>query len=150
MFRGRYEHSMDTKGRLSVPSGFRMELQRRSEKDPVLTNHGDHLALYPADVWDKKEHELLEYSDMQPDVQDFQRYMVADASDAPLDAQGRILVPALLRKEAGLGSKVLLAGVLEKIEIWDPERFEEKKRMTLRRLDEIQKSVDGHRSPRGV
>ena len=141
---------MDTKGRLSVPSGFRMELQRRSEKAPVLTNLGDHLALYPADVWEQKEHELLEFSEMQPDVQDFQRYVVADANDAPLDAQGRILVPALLRNEAELGSKVLLAGVLQKIEIWNPERFEEKKRLTLRRLDEIQKSVDGHRGPRGV
>lgn len=150
MFRGRFEHSMDTKGRLSVPSGFRMELQRRSEKAPVLTNLGDHLALYPADVWEQKERELLEFSEMQPDVQDFQRYVVADANDAPLDAQGRILVPALLRNEAELGSKVLLAGVLQKIEIWNPERFEEKKRLTLRRLDEIQKSVDGHRGPRGV
>ena len=150
MFRGRFEHSMDTKGRLSVPSGFRMELQRRSEKAPVLTNLGDHLALYPADVWEQKERELLEFSEMQPDVQDFQRYVVADANDAPLDAQGRILVPALLRNEAELGSKVLLAGVLQKIEIWNPERFEEKKRLTLRRLDEIQKSVDGHRGPRGM
>ena len=150
MFRGRFEHSMDTKGRLSVPSGFRMELQRRSEKAPVLTNLGDHLALYPADVWEQKERELLEFSEMQPDVQDFQRYVVADANDAPIDAQGRILVPALLRNEAELGSKVLLAGVLQKIEIWNPERFEEKKRLTLRRLDEIQKSVDGHRGPRGV
>lgn len=141
---------MDTKGRLSVPSGFRMELQRRSEKAPVLTNLGDHLALYPADVWEKKEETLLELSDMQPDVQDYQRYMVADATDAPLDAQGRILVPAPLRKEAGLESKVLIAGVLDKIEIWNPERFEERKRMTLHRLDDIQKSVDRHRNPRGA
>ena len=72
-----------------------------------------------------------------------------DACDCPLDAQGRILVPGLLRKEAELGSKVLIAGVLEKIEIWNPERFEEKKRLTLRRLDEIQKSVDGHRRQHG-
>jgi MraZ protein len=127
-----------------------MELQRRSEKAPVLTNLGDHLALYPADVWEKKEESLLELSDMQPDVQDYQRYMVADATDAPLDAQGRILVPAPLRKEAALESKVLIAGVLDKIEIWNPERFEERKRMTLHRLDDIQKSVDRHRNPRGA
>lgn len=150
MFRGRFEHTMDGKGRLSVPSGFRMELQRRSEKAPILTNFGDHLALYPADVWEKKEQDLLGFSEMQPDVQDLQRFLVADAYDAPLDAQGRILVPALLRKEAELGSKVLIAGVLEKIELWNPERFEEKKRLTLRRIDEIQKNVDSHRSPRGA
>jgi len=150
MFRGRFEHAMDTKGRVSIPSGFRVELQDRSQNAPVLTNHGDHLVLYPADVWEAKEAELLEYPDLQPDVQDFQRYVVADATDAPLDGQGRILVPALLRKEAELESKVLIAGVLDKIEIWNPERFEERKRMTLRRIDEIQKSVDRHRSPRGA
>ena len=150
MFRGRFEHTMDGKGRVSVPSGFRMELQRRSEKAPILTNDGDHLTLYPADAWEKKEEELLDLSAMQPDVQDLQRYMVADAYDTPLDAQGRILVPALLRKEAELGSKVLIAGVLERIEIWNPERFEEKKRLTIRRLPEIQQSVDSHRSPRGA
>ena len=150
MFRGRFEHSVDSKGRVSVPSSFRMELQRRSEKAPVLTIHGDHLALYPGDVWEKKEQQLSELSDMQPDVQDYQRYMVADASDSPLDSQGRILIPTLLRKEAALESKVLLAGVLDKIEIWDPDRFEDKKRQTLMRLDEIQKSVDEQRGPRGA
>ena len=125
MFRGRYEHTMDGKGRLSVPSGFRMELQRRSEKAPILTHSGDYLALYPADVWEKREEDLLRLSEMQPDVQDLKRFMAADAYDAPLDSQGRILVPALLRKEAELGSKVLIAGVIDMIDIWDPERFEE-------------------------
>lgn len=149
MFRGRFEHTIDQKGRLSIPSGFRMEIERRSEKDPVLTSHGDHLALYPADVWEEKEHNLLELSELQPDVQDLQRYVVADACDAPLDKQGRVLVPATLRKDGDLTSKVIIAGVLNKIEIWNPERFEEKKRSTLMRLDDIQKSVDDRRSLRG-
>jgi MraZ protein len=126
-----------------------MELERRSEKDPILTSQGDHLALYPADVWFEKERDLLELSDLQPDVQDFQRYVVADACDAPIDKQGRVLVPATLRKDGDLGSKVIIAGVLNKIEIWDPERFEFKKKLTLMRIDEIQKSVAEHRRPRG-
>ncbi len=145
MFRGRYEHSMDAKGRLSIPSGFRVEIQRRSEKAPVLTNFGDHLALYPADVWEAKEQDLLSLSDLQTDVQDLQRYVIAEANDAPIDNQGRILIPALLRKDAELGSKVILAGVLNKIEIWAPERFEQKKQMTQMRLTSIQESVDARR-----
>jgi MraZ protein len=142
MFRGRYEHSLDAKGRLSIPSGFRMEIQRRSEKAPVLTNHGDHLALYPADEWETKEQDLLTLSDLQTDVQDYQRYVIAEANDAPIDNQGRILIPALLRKDAELGSKVIIAGVLNKVEIWAPERFEQKKQMTQMRLESIQESVD--------
>ena len=149
MFRGRFEHSVDTKGRLSIPSGFRVEIQRRSEKDPVLTNYGDHLALFPADVWEQKESDLLELSDYDTEAQDFQRYVVGDANDCPIDAQGRILVPSLLRKEAELESKVIIAGVLNKIEIWNPERFDEKKRMTLMRLSEIQKNVDPSRREPG-
>jgi MraZ protein len=149
MFRGRFEHTIDQKGRLSIPSGFRMEIERRSEKDPVLASHGDHLALYPADVWEEKERDLLDMSDLQPDVQDLQRYVVADACDAPIDKQGRVLVPSTLRTDGDLNSKVILAGVLNKIEIWNPDRFEEKKRLTLMRLDEIQKSVDERRRPRG-
>lgn len=149
MFRGRFEHAVDTKGRLSIPSGFRVEIQRRSEKEPVLTNYGDHLALFPADVWEEKETDLLALSDYDPEAQDFQRYVVGDASDCPIDAQGRILVPSLLRKEAELESKVIIAGVLNKIEIWNPERFDEKKRMTLMRLSEIQKNVDPSRREPG-
>ena len=145
MFRGRFQHAVATKGRLSIPSGFRVEIQRRSEKDPVLTNYGDHLALFPADVWEQKEAELLQLSDFDTDAQDFQRYVVGDANDCPIDGQGRILVPSLLRKEAELENKVIIAGVLNKIEIWNPERFDQKKRMTLMRLGEIQKNVDPKR-----
>ena len=149
MFRGRFEHAVDTKGRLSIPSGFRVEIQRRSERDPVLTNYGDHLALFPADEWETKEAELLDLSEFDTDAQDFQRYVVGDAMDCPIDAQGRILVPSLLRKEAELENKVIIAGVLNKVEIWNPERFEEKKRMTLMRLGEIQKNVDPQRRTSG-
>ena len=149
MFRGRYEHTMDGKGRVSVPSGFRMEIQRRSEKAPVLTSYGDHLALYPADEWDAKERDLLTLSDLQTDVQDYQRYVVGEANDAPIDNQGRILIPALLRKDAELGTKVIIAGVLNKVEIWSPERFEEKKRLTQLRLEDIQESVDQKRRELG-
>ena len=149
MFRGRYEHTLDAKGRLSIPSGLRMEIQRRSEKAPILTNYGDHLALYPADEWEAKERDLLTLSDLQTDVQDYQRYVIAEANDAPIDNQGRILIPALLRKNAQLGSKVIIAGVLNKVEIWSPERFEEKKRMTQLRLETIQESVDQKRRKQG-
>jgi MraZ protein len=145
MFRGRFEHTLDPKGRLSIPSGFRSEIHRRSEKPPVLTHMGQHLALYPADDWEQKERDLMTMSDYQPDVQDFQRYVVGGACDCPVDNNGRILIPAMLRKAAGLGQKVIIAGVLNRIEIWDPVKFEEKEQLTLHNLDDIQRSVDGGR-----
>jgi MraZ protein len=148
MFRGRFEHTLDPKGRLSIPSGFRSEIHRRSEKPPVLTHMGQYLALFPADDWEQKERDLMTMSDYQPDVQDFQRYVVGGACDCPVDNNGRILIPAMLRKAAGLGQKVIIAGVLNRIEIWDPVKFEEKEQLTLHRLDDIQRSVDeGRRTP---
>ena len=149
MFRGRFLHTMDTKGRLSIPSGFRMEIQRRSQNDPVLTSQGAHLALFPADEWERKEEVLVGLSDFDTDAEDLQRLLVGEASDSPLDAQGRILVPTLMRKEADLETKVLVIGVLDRIELWNPERFEEKKRMTLLRKEEIKKNVDPNRQQPG-
>ena len=83
------------------------------------------------------------------DAEDLQRLLVGEANDSPLDAQGRILVPTLMRKEADLETKVLVIGVLDRIELWNPERFEEKKRMTLLRKEEIKKNVDPNRQQPG-
>jgi MraZ protein len=140
---------MDTKGRVSIPSGFRVEIQRRSQNDPILASQGSHLALFPADEWEKKEEVLLGLSEFDSDALDLQRIMVGEASDSALDAQGRILVPTLMRNEAELGNKVLLVGVLNRIELWNPERYEEKKRMTALRFEEIQKNVDPNRQQPG-
>lgn len=142
MFRGRHEHSIDAKGRMSIPSGFRMEIQRRSEKPPILTNYQDHLALHPADEWEKTEEELLSLRDLRPEVQNYRRFIVSGAVECPIDNQGRILIPAYLREHAGLKNKATLAGVLDRIEIWEPGRFAENQQLTLHRLPEIQLSVD--------
>ena len=148
MFRGRHEHTIDNKGRMSIPSGFRMEIQRRSEKPPILTNYRDHLALHPADEWAETEKDLLGKSDLNPDVQRYRRFIVSGAVECPIDNQGRILIPAYLREHAGLKNKAMLAGVLDRIEIWDPARFAENHQLTLHRLDEIQDRVDKAPGPK--
>ncbi len=142
MFRGRHEHSIDAKGRMSIPSGFRVEIQRRSEKPPILTNYQDHLALHPADEWDKVEEGLLEMRELRPEVQNYRRFIVSGAVECPIDNQGRILIPAYLREHAGLKNKATVAGVLDRIELWEPTRFAENHQLTLHRLPEIQLSVD--------
>ncbi len=150
MFRGRFEHTMDKKGRVSIPSGFRVEIQRRSENAPVLTNYQDHLALHPADEWEAKEQELMQMSDLQPEVQAYRRFVVSGATECPIDNQGRILIPGYLREHADLDTKVVIAGVLDKIEIWNPERFAESQKMTLLQLDSIQRTVDESRKVEGA
>jgi MraZ protein len=142
MFRGQHDHTIDGKGRLSIPAGFRMEIQRRSEKHPILTKYKDHLALYARDAWDEIESQLMQKSNLQPNVRAYQRFIIGGASECPVDTQGRILIPKALREHARLESKVTLVGVLEKIEIWNSELFEQDMQRTLMRLEEIQLAVD--------
>ena len=142
MFRGQFEHTIDPKGRLSIPAGFRMEIQRRSDNPPILTRQRYHLELYPYEDWQLIEQQLIEKSALQPDVQALQRFMVSGASECPIDSQGRILIPKALREHANLESKVTVAGVLTKIEIWNADRFEAEMQKTLINFESIQQSVD--------
>lgn len=141
MFRGRHDHTMDTKGRLSIPAGFRNELQRRSEKPPILTRLEDHLELFSADDWENIEMGLMSKSDLSDDVRRLRRFMVGNASDCPVDSQGRILVPPRLRQQAQLGTKIALVGVLDRIEIWNAELYEKDDLATLARLPDIRRAV---------
>jgi len=139
---------MDNKGRVSIPAGFRMEIQRLGgEKAPILTRGKDHLVLYPADVWDDIEADLAGKSSLVPEVQAYQRFLIGGSADCPIDAQGRITIPASLRQHADLAGKVTLVGVSNKIEIWNHDRIEIAQQTTLGRLEDIQMSVENTSGP---
>ena len=142
MFRGRHDHTIDKKGRLSIPAGYRNEILRRSEHPPILTHYKNYLALYPYEDWQVIEQNLMAKSKLQPDVQAYTRFVISGSDECPIDSQGRILVPPALREHAQLQSKVTIAGVLDCIEIWDTKIFETTKLETMSRLEEIQLSVD--------
>ena len=142
-FRGHFDHTLDNKGRVSIPAGFRMEIQRLGgDSAPILTRGKDHLLLYPADTWDRIETKLSSKSSLNPDVQNLQRFMIGGCTECPVDGQGRITIPAALRTHAELEGKVTLAGVIDKIEIWNQDRFEAAQALTLGNLERIQISVD--------
>lgn len=145
-FRGRFDHTLDNKGRVSVPAGFRMEIQRlggeHGDRPPILTRGKDHLLLYPAQTWDEIERNLARKSSLLPHVQNYQRFLIGGCTECPVDGQGRITIPAVLREHAGLHGKITLAGVLDKIEIWNHDRFEAAQMLTLGKLEEIQMEVD--------
>ena len=142
MFRGRHEHTIDAKGRLSIPRVYRGELIAGGESPPMLVNQRDHLALFPANEWAAIEQQLLEMSSLDPDAQRLRRFYAAGSVPCPVDSQGRILVPSFLREHAGVGNKVIVAGVLERVEIWNPATFEASQSATLHELDDIQRTVD--------
>jgi MraZ protein len=108
----------------------------------MLVNQRDHLALFPAKEWAAIEQRLLELSPLDPDAQRLRRFYASGSVPWRIDSQGRILVPAFLREHAGLDNKVTLAGVLERVEIWSPAKFEASQADTMHELDHIQRTVD--------
>jgi MraZ protein len=123
VFRGRYPHTIDGKGRLSIPAKFREELSARGADTLVLTE-GDHCILaYPMDEWERFEEKLRQQPQLALEMRSFIRVAVASAKDCPVDRAGRTLVPPELRDFAGLSKDVMIVGALNKFEIWNRERW---------------------------
>ncbi len=141
MFRGRYVHVIDAKNRMSLPAPFRQELQRRSDRPPILTNAHECLDLYPYEDWLAFEESIVGISSVDPEAQAYARMLISGATECPVDKQGRILVPPYLRKHAALQREVTVAGVGPKIELWDKARFAASLTNTQARYPEMDQSV---------
>lgn len=144
MFRGRYEHTIDPKGRLSIPSRYREELVARGITTLVLSE-GDHCVwAFPLDAWEQLEERLRLHPQLSPERRSVVRVMVASAKECPVDRAGRTLVPPELREFAGLMKDVMITGALEWFEIWSRERWADH-RQTLRvGFDEMTRKLSEH------
>lgn len=123
MFRGRFEHSLDTKGRLSIPSKFRDILSSNYDERLIVTNFDNCLWAYPASEWVKIEEKIASQSQFRNEVKALQRVFVSAATECPVDRSGRILIPPTLRDYAAITKDVVLVGMVNKIEIWSSERW---------------------------
>jgi MraZ protein len=142
MFSGRSFHTLDAKGRVSIPVGFRAHLVGEGEQAPTIT-HGEatSLAIYPHEAWEDFRGFLDRLPRSDPNSRRLRRYYFAGATQCPIDKQGRILIPPALREHAGLAREVVIAGVGDVIEIWDKARFDEHLQHTQSHLDEISAAV---------
>lgn len=134
MFIGEYTHSIDDKKRLSVPAKFRKVLGKKA----VIT-HGLNrcLAIYSAKEWAVFAEKLAKLSMGRAEDRGFSRFMLAGAYDVEVDSIGRVLVPENLRAYAGLGEKVVLAGVYDRIEVWDDAAWKSYKASLEAKADEV-------------
>ena len=127
MFRGRFEHTIDSKGRLSVPAKFREVLLGKGDDRIVVTNFVVEtvrcLDVYPLDEWLRLEEESKKKPKFERRMVLFQNYYLASACECAVDPQGRILIPPLLRQYANLKREVILVSALEKFRVWDREAF---------------------------
>jgi transcriptional regulator MraZ len=146
VFRGKYEHTIDPKGRLSIPSRYREELLGRSVTTLVLSE-GDHcIWAFPLDAWEQFEESLRQHAQLSPERRKFVRVMVASAKECPVDRAGRTLVPPELREFAGLKRDVMITGALEWFEIWSRERWADHYQALRGGFDEMTRKL----SERGV
>lgn len=123
MFRGRFEHSVDLKGRVSIPSKFREILATNYDERLILTNFDDCLWGYPVAEWQVIEDKVAALPQFKPEVKALQRVFISAATECPIDKQGRILVPPTLRDYAGITKDLVFVGMTKRIEIWSADRF---------------------------
>ncbi len=118
MFRGRFEHTLDAKGRLSIPSRFRETLSERYDSRLVVTTYDGCLIAYPFMEWQKLEEKVAALPKFNKDTRAFLRFFYSSAADCAIDKLGRILIPQTLRDYAKFERDVFLVGAFEHIEIW--------------------------------
>ena len=127
MFRGMFEHTIDDKGRVSVPAPFREALLANNDDRVVLTNFLIStvrcLDVYPYAAWLQLEDRLRDKPQFDQRVLRFQNYYFAAARDCVLDKQGRVLLPPNLREYASLKRDVIFTSALEKFRIWDRDQW---------------------------
>lgn len=126
MLMGKYQNSIDEKGRMIVPAKYREELGGTC----VLTRGIDScLYIYPMAEWEKFMEKLSKLPTSDPNARAFVRHFYANAVECEIDKQGRIGIGQELREYAGLGKELVTVGILDKIEIWSKAKWEENSKM---------------------
>ncbi|MDY0302289.1 MAG: division/cell wall cluster transcriptional repressor MraZ [Candidatus Moranbacteria bacterium] len=134
MFIGEYQHTIDPKKRVAMPSKFRNELGKKV----VITRGMDKcLFVYPMKVWEKLAEKLGNLPVGESGTRSFIRLMLAGAVDVDLDKQGRVLIPDYLKDYAGIKKDVTVAGLFDRLEVWDKNNWNSYKAKAEKSSDEI-------------
>lgn len=142
MFRGQYKYSIDTKGRVSIPARLRKHVSADANDTFVITKGRDNcIDVYPLDEWNLLEEKLLKLNPFDPDDVKFIRMISQFATEMNLDAQARILIPQNLLEYSKIEKEVLVLGALKKIELWNPDIYENYIKQTEESYEQIAAKV---------
>jgi len=134
VFIGEYNHTIDSKRRVAIPSKFR----KHFEKGAVVTRGLDNcLFIYPIDTWEEIAKKLGTMPIGEKGTRSFVRLVLAGAFEAEIDSQGRILLPESLASFAGLGKRVVIAGLYNRLEVWDESHWSSFKKKAEKNQDKI-------------
>lgn len=134
MFIGEYKYNLDAKNRLAMPSKFRALFKEGA----VITKGLDNcLFVYTSKEWTKLADKLANLPFSQAKSRAFSRMMLAGAMDVKLDKLGRVILPDYLKQFAGLNKKVVLAGLYNRLEVWDEKMWSKYQRTSEKDSNEI-------------
>lgn len=139
MFIGEYTHKIDNKKRLSIPSDFRAEL---GDKAVITRGFENCLFLYTQSDWKERAKKISERSSLKSDARGLARVMLAGAREVNIDNLGRILIPDYLKEYAELEKDVVVAGLYNRIEIWDEGRWEDYRERTEKEIGDIAERLE--------
>ncbi len=125
IFRGRFEYTIDPKGRVNVPAPFRERLQETGQESFFITNYSGCLYVFAAEDWARIEERAALVPTTDRRMNTFVRFFVGGAVEAVPDKQGRILIPPSLRNYAGLEKEVVIQGMPNRFEVWSLARWQE-------------------------
>jgi MraZ protein len=141
MFRSHFRHTLDNKGRVSLPAEYRVELQADSDQAPIITKGDDCLCLYPQAYWVGYERRIIDAASIDPDGEALVRLVVAGSHPCPVDRAGRILIPQPLREHAKLEREAVFAGMGDYIQVWNPSLYADDEARTWARSRELRRSL---------
>lgn len=141
-FSGKYYYNVDTKGRIIIPAPFREIISSNYSSNLFITNapFDKCLYIYPLEEWNRLHEQVRTKPRSDEAIRFFLRRVIASAVEVEMDKQGRILIPVSLREDASINTNVVLAGQIERIELWDRNEWD-----TLFDPEKIDKKLFGEK-----
>jgi len=138
MFIGEYHHTIDEKGRLAVPVKFRKDMKSGG----VVTRGLDYcLFVYPKKDWEELAQRLSKLPIAKATSRAFARLMLAGAMEVTVDSQGRVMIPEYLREFGGFRKTIVVAGLYNRIELWDEKAWEKYRKGTESKSGDIAEAL---------
>lgn len=150
-FLGEFDCKLDAKGRMMVPSSLKKQLPE-AEREGLVINRGfeKHLVIYTKKEWDTITEELSKLNVYEKKSREFIRYFTRGATDLTLDSANRILLPKVLMDYAGITTEVVLSCVLNKIEVWAKEAYDNQLDSEPENFANLAEEVMGNAGRRGA
>lgn len=145
MFIGSFKYSIDSKGRVSIPAKLRKFVDPKSNDAFVMTRGtANCIDVYPMNTWEELvQDKLNNLNSFEPKEAMFLRMFLQQAAEDKLDSQARLLIPKNLVEHANISKEVLILGAIKKIEIWNPQNYEEYLKTSELSYEEVAKQVMG-------